>query len=117
MSEKRSTILAKRNPKLKKLIKETHSTIRDWYSIDLTCDQIVDIYNNHPDLYESAYQGFDSLERDWFIDVLCEKIMGCSWPCNGELWAMGDEGAESFFARLTKLANEKGYKIINKKRK
>jgi hypothetical protein len=111
-SIKRSLELAERNPDLKRVLRETHEEIRDWYCIDLTHEQILGFYHEHPNIYSDAVEDFDTMTREGFIDVVCQDILGISWPCGGEVKERKG-GEDKFFADLHEKAKEKGYKIVS----
>lgn len=108
----RSVELANMNPELKALIKETNNEIADWYGVDLTDKQIVTIYNNNPSLYTEALDSkFDTLARETFADILCNMILGISWPTGGEI-ARYEGGEDKFFADLKSKGKSQGYVFV-----
>ena len=85
---------------MKKLVKEIKSTMMDWFSFDLTNEQIEEY------LKENPIKCFDTVEREDYADYLAKKITGLNFPLNMDT----QEYKDNFYKQLTIKSKEMGYK-------
>lgn len=85
---------------MKTLVKEIKSTMMDWFSFDLTNEQIEEY------LKENPIKWFDTVEREDYADYLAKKITGLNFPLNMDT----QEYKDNFYKQLTIKSKEMGYK-------
>lgn len=55
-------------------------------------------------------EGFDTMEREWFMDTFTTKLVGMEWPCNGD----SEEYANNFYITLgNKIRETEGLEFID----
>jgi len=82
------------------LVSEIKESMNYWGGFDLTTEQIVEYLKIY-----STHFGFDTVERENFLDFLGKKIVGMAWPLNGD----SKEYSDKFFDKLKREAKNKGY--------
>lgn len=81
-------------------IEEIKNEMKDWFSFELTDQQVQEFLNEYPDAIH-----FDTLERETFADYIAKKVTGMSFPMNGD----SQEYKQKFYAELKKNSKPMGY--------
>ena len=81
--------------------------------ISLTSEQMLEVFEWSPRgngeyLLLMALAGFETGEREMFMDRLAEKLIGVDWPCGMD---SEDSKYKDFTPRLHKAAREAGYQV------
>lgn len=77
--------------------------------IGLTAEQMLEVFEWDGDhLLMMALGGFETGEREMFMDRLSRKLIGISWPCGMD---SEDPKYKDFRPRLFKAAREAGYQV------
>lgn len=66
-------------------ILEIQEDVAYWYGVEMDPAQVERFLDLHPDLAETIEgNGFDTVERERFINALTKDLGMRSWPINGE---------------------------------
>ena len=93
------------------LISECIDTLNDYAGVELTEDQFLDLMKDDPSLVKQLIKynsPRDTMDREFMMEVLANRLTGRSWPCYGE----GKEVFESFIQVFNENAIQQGYKLV-----
>ena len=93
-----------------KTLKYVHGTMMDWFGVDLTNEQIIEIGRTDRTLWHDLEDDcFDTVARDAFGDAMTRFVLGSGrrWPRNGD----GRGVQEKFNLEFERAAQQKGIKI------
>lgn len=83
---------------------------KTWTGIDLTPEQTISILEESGQIDDLCSQalsmGFDTEEREWFIDILMTHLLGQEWPTR--ITVMD----KFFMPMLREEAKKRGYKVL-----
>src|SRR5271157_89237 len=94
-----------------KTLKYVHGTVMDWFNVDLTDDQIIEIGSSDRTLWHDLETDcFDTVARENFADALTRYVLGSGhrWPTYGA----GKPAAEKFHDDFDRAARNKGIKVL-----
>ena len=94
-----------------KTLKYVHGTMMDWFGVDLTDDQIIEIGKSDRNLFADLQDDcFDTVARENFGDAMTRYVLGTGhrWPTYGD----GSAAAEKFHAEFERAARSKGVKLV-----
>jgi hypothetical protein len=91
-----------------KTLRYAHGTMCDWFGVDLTDDQIIEIGKSDREVWKDMLMGeFDTVTRENFGDAMVRYVMG-----SGNRWPRyKDAQADHFFVKFEAAARQKGIKI------
>jgi hypothetical protein len=89
---------------------ECISVLSEWFGLDITPEQFDDIISRQPllwaDIEEDGCPG-DTVIRELIIDMVVKDFGLEYWPLNGS----SPEYTSTFFAQVSKIATDRGYKL------
>jgi hypothetical protein len=89
---------------------ECISVLSDWFGLDITLEQFDDIISRQKPLWdyieEDGCPG-DTMIREFIVDMVVKDFGLDYWPLNGS----SPEYTSTFFAKFSKIATDRGYKL------
>jgi hypothetical protein len=94
-----------------KTLKYVHGSAMDWFGVDLTNEQIIEIGQSDRDLWHDLIDNcFDTVARDNFADAMTRYVLGSGqrWPRNGN----GSVVFQKFMDEFERGCRSKGIKFF-----
>lgn len=89
-------------------IQDAMDYFQDWIGFKLTREQFMEILDSEPDLKSDiAGGGADTVSREWFMNVLAQRITGDDWPTFSD----SKEKTAEFYKAMKENGQKMGYAI------